>query len=56
MGRRALERFPQLAEISFDAQNRIWDTALASGQEPKVKVYTDPRGTYGRIGLVMRRG
>ncbi len=55
MGRRALERFPQLAEISFDAQNRIWDTALASGQEPKVKVYTDPRGTYGRIGLVMRR-
>ena len=55
MGRRALERFPQLAEISFDAQNRLWDTALTSEADPKVKVYTDPRGTYGRIGLVMRR-
>ena len=55
MGRRALERFPQLAEISFDAQNRLWDTALTSEQDAKVKVYTDPRGTYGRIGLVMRR-
>lgn len=56
MGRRALERFPQLAEISFDAQNRLWDTALTSKEDAKVKVYTDPRGTYGRIGLVMRRG
>jgi len=55
MGRRALERFPQLAEISFDAQNRLWDTALTAERDPKVKVYTDPRGTYGRIGLVMRR-
>ena len=55
MGRRALERFPQLAEISFDAQNRLWDTAIASEGDEKVKVYTDPRGTYGRIGLVMRR-
>jgi urate oxidase len=55
MGRRALERFPQLAEISFDAQNRLWDTALASDQDERVKVYTDPRATYGRIGLVMRR-
>ena len=55
MGRRTLERFPQLVEISFDAQNRLWDTALTSEQDSKVKVYTDPRGTYGRIGLVMRR-
>ena len=55
MGRRALERFPQLAEISFDAQNRLWDTAVTSERDAKMKVYTDPRGTYGRIGLVMRR-
>lgn len=55
MGRRALERFPQLGEISFDAQNRLWDTALTSEADAEVKVYTDPRGTYGRIGLVMRR-
>ena len=55
MGRRALERFPQLSEISFDAQNRLWDMAATSETDGEVKVYTDPRGTYGRIGLVMRR-
>lgn len=55
MGRRTLDRFPQLTEIAFDAENRLWDTALESGSDERVKVYTDPRGTYGRIGLVMRR-
>lgn len=55
MGRRALERFPQLSEVSFDAQNRLWETARTSEQDPAVRVYTDPHPTYGRIGLVLRR-
>lgn len=55
MGRRGLERFPQLGEVSFDAQNRLWDTARSSEGDGKVKVYTDPHPTYGRIGLVVRR-
>jgi len=55
MGRRMLDRFAQIEEVEFDAQNRLWETARASGSDPRVKVYTDPRPTYGRIGLVLRR-
>jgi len=55
IGQRMLERFPQLAEVRFDAQNRTWETVTVSAQDPKVKVYTDPKGTYGTIGLVLRR-
>lgn len=55
MGRRVLERFDQIAEVELDAENRLWETARESASDPKVKVYTDPRPTYGRIGLVLRR-
>lgn len=55
IGQRMLERFPQLSELRFDAQNRTWETVKASERDPKVKVYTDPHATYGKIGLVMRR-
>ena len=50
-----LARFPQLAEVSFDAQNRTPDAARVSQADEKVKVYTDPQAAYGRIGLVLRR-
>lgn len=50
-----LERWPQLAEVSFDAQNRLWDLAVTSEADEKVKVYCDPRPPFGRIGLVLRR-
>jgi urate oxidase len=55
MGTRALRRFPELSEISFEAQNRLWDTAQVSEADERVKVYTDPRPPYGMIGLVLRR-
>ncbi len=55
IGARMLERFPQLAEVSFEAQNRLWDTGAQSETDPKVKVYVEPRPPYGRIGLVVRR-
>ena len=49
-----LERWPQLAEVSFEAQNRLWDTAAVSEADGRVRVYCDPRPPYGRIGLVLR--
>lgn len=53
MGKRLLARFPQLASVSFDAQNRLWDTAFVSEQDEKVKAYCDPRPPYGNITLTM---
>jgi urate oxidase len=55
IGSRMLERFPQLAEVRFEAQNRLWDTGAESQTDAKVRVYVEPRPPYGRIGLVMRR-
>lgn len=52
---RMLERWPQLVEISFEAQNRLWDLSHVSERDSRVKVYTDPRPPYGRIGLTLRR-
>lgn len=58
MGTRLLARFPQLAEVSFEAQNRLWDTATVSEGERDAsapKVYFDPRPPYGRIALTLAR-
>ncbi|MCC6174955.1 MAG: urate oxidase [Chloroflexi bacterium] len=56
MGQRILARFPQLAEVSFEGQNRLWDTAATSETDEHVKVYTDPRPPYGSLHLTLRRG
>ena len=55
MGTRILARFPQLAEISFEAQNRLWDTVAVSETDERIKVYSDPRPPYGSIGLTLTR-
>ncbi|MDP9264902.1 MAG: urate oxidase [Chloroflexota bacterium] len=55
MGTRLLARFPQLAEVGFEAENRLWETARRSETDTRRVVYTDPHPTYGRIGLVLRR-
>jgi len=55
IGARMLERWPQLAEVSFDAQNRLWDVGSESADDPRIKTYADPRPPYGHIGLVLRR-
>ncbi len=55
MGQRLLVRFPAVIEVSFEAENHLWDTAWVSDADPKVKVYTDPRPPYGVIGLTLRR-
>lgn len=55
IGRAMLDRWPQLAEVSFEAQNRLWDLSVTSDDDQRVRVYGDPRPPYGRIGLVLRR-
>ncbi len=55
IGLRMLDRWPQLAEVSFDAQNRLWDLVAESPDDDRVRTYTDPRPPYGHIGLVLRR-
>jgi urate oxidase len=55
IGSRMFERYPALVEISFEAQNRTFDVAEESDDDPLRKVYTDPRPPYGRIGLTMTR-
>ncbi|MBA3308322.1 MAG: urate oxidase [Chloroflexi bacterium] len=55
IGQSMLERWPQLMEVSFEAENRLWDLSHTSEADPQVKVYTDPRPPFGRIGLVLKR-
>ena len=55
IGAAMLERWPQLSEVSFEAQNRLWDLSVTSEEDERVKVYCDPRPPFGRIGLVLKR-
>jgi len=54
-GSRLLERFPQLAEVTFDAQNRTRDLVVGAEDEPRKKVYTDPFTAFGNIKLTLGR-
>lgn len=55
MGTRLLARFPGMAEVSLEAQNRLWDTSAVSEGDPKIRVYSDPKPAHGMIGLTLRR-
>jgi urate oxidase len=55
MGQAILDHWPQLSEVSFEAQNRLWDLSITSETDERVKVYCDPRPPFGRIGLVLKR-
>ena len=55
IGSRALARFPDLAEISFRAENRLWDAAEAPAEGEGPFVYTDPRPPVGVITLTLAR-
>jgi urate oxidase len=54
IGIRMLDRWPQLARVSFDAQNRLWDV-VAESDDGRTKTYADPRPPFGHIGLVLHR-
>ncbi len=55
MGQRLLKRFPQIAEVSFDAENHTPDPVAESSTDSKVKVYTHPFPAYGLIKLKLTR-
>jgi len=55
IGTRMLATWPQLEEVSFDAQNRLWDLVSQSDADDRVRTYADPRPPFGRIDLVLRR-
>ena len=54
MGRRLLGRFPQLAAVRFEAQNRLWDTS-AQAPDGQAKVFSDPKPAHGSIALTLTR-
>jgi urate oxidase len=54
MGVRLLARFPQMGEVWFNAQNRLWEVA-AEAEGEDAKVYMDPRPPYGMIALKLTR-
>jgi urate oxidase / 2-oxo-4-hydroxy-4-carboxy-5-ureidoimidazoline decarboxylase len=55
MGKRLLDRFPQLAEVDFDGQNRTRDPYAISDADDRIKVYSNPFSAYGNLKLRMRR-
>jgi urate oxidase len=55
MGKRLLDRFPQMAEVSFNGENRTRDPVAVSETDSKVKVYSDPFPAYGNLKLTMSR-
>jgi urate oxidase len=55
MSERLLDRFPQLAEVSFAAQNRTRDPIAEREQDERIKVSSDPFPAFGTIGLTRRR-
>jgi len=53
IGTSLLKEFPSLSEVEFAAENHTPD-AVAEGKGD-VKVFAEPRQTFGKIGLVLRR-
>jgi urate oxidase len=53
IGKTLLSSFPSLSEVEFAAENHTPD-AVAEGKGD-VRVFAEPRQTFGKIGLVLRR-
>ncbi|WP_405175894.1 factor-independent urate hydroxylase [Paenibacillus sp. FSL H8-0261] len=54
IGLRVLSRFPQLATVSFESNNRTWET-IVEPEETKGGVFTEPRPPYGFQGFSVSR-
>ena len=50
-----LERYQQVSEFSFEAQNRLWDVSAVSETDPRRRVFSDPKPAHGLIGLTVSR-
>lgn len=55
IGLRMLERFPQLATVEFESNNRTWETVVEVIPDSVGRVYTEPRPPYGFQGFSMTR-
>jgi urate oxidase len=55
MGVRILDQFSELSEVSFQAQNRLWDTSRVSETGEQHRVFSDPKPAHGVIGLTLKR-
>ncbi|MFN8513444.1 MAG: urate oxidase [Chloroflexia bacterium] len=55
IGTRLLDSFPQLAEVSFAAQNQTPDPMALSESDSRQKVYSSPFPAYGLIRLRLTR-
>ncbi|MDB5079752.1 MAG: pucL [Chloroflexi bacterium] len=55
IGQRLLERFPQVAEVSFEAKNQTPDPIATSLTDSKIKVYSAPFPAFGLIKLTVNR-
>lgn len=55
IGLRILERFPQLADVEFESNNRTWDTIVETIPNSKGQVFTEPRPPYGFQKFVVTR-
>jgi urate oxidase len=53
MGIRMLDRWPQIAEVRFEAENHTRDPA---GEDGARRIYTDPFPAQGLITLTLERG
>ena len=53
MGQRLLNGFPSFAAVEFSAENHTPDKVAEGSDE--VRVFAEPRQTFGKIGLVLRR-
>lgn len=55
IGQRIFARFPQLADVSFNALNKTRDPYGQRQDDDRVRVYSDPFPAFGRLTLTMRR-
>jgi urate oxidase/2-oxo-4-hydroxy-4-carboxy-5-ureidoimidazoline decarboxylase len=55
IGLRILERFPQLAQIQFESNNRTWETVIDEIPGSLAKVFTEPRPPYGFQGFTVTK-
>lgn len=55
IGLRVLERFPQLAEVSFESNNRTWELIVDETSSDEGRVFTDPRPPFGFQGFSLRQ-
>jgi urate oxidase/2-oxo-4-hydroxy-4-carboxy-5-ureidoimidazoline decarboxylase len=53
IGLRVLKRFPQLAEIGFESNNRTWETVVEPDPVTGAGVFTEPRPPFGFQGFTM---